>query len=192
MNRIAVIGNGGGGKSTLARRLCETLGLPYHEVDAFQWASDWTAKSAADYDEAHDSVLTGKRWLLDGFGTWPSIERRFAAADTIILVDLPLWVHFWLAAERQIDWHQNRGAGKPGGHVRPPPTKDLFEMIWRIDRDELGRLRAMVDAAQGAHRQVFRLKALEELESFVARLECRNCLGFGKKEIPAKGRPCNL
>jgi adenylate kinase family enzyme len=33
MRRIAVIGNGGGGKSTLAFALGQRLGIPVHEVD---------------------------------------------------------------------------------------------------------------------------------------------------------------
>ena len=33
MRRIALIGNGGGGKSTVARALGRHLGIPIHEVD---------------------------------------------------------------------------------------------------------------------------------------------------------------
>jgi adenylate kinase family enzyme len=35
--RIAVIGNSGGGKSVLARRLAFELQLPYVEVDSLLW-----------------------------------------------------------------------------------------------------------------------------------------------------------
>jgi hypothetical protein len=31
---------------------------------------------------------------------------RLARANAIVLVDTPLWMHFWLAAERQIAWAQ--------------------------------------------------------------------------------------
>ncbi len=34
--RVAIIGNGGGGKSTLAIRLSRAFDLPYHPVDPIQ------------------------------------------------------------------------------------------------------------------------------------------------------------
>ena len=37
MKRVAVFGNAGGGKSTLARRLAELTGLPLYVVDLMQF-----------------------------------------------------------------------------------------------------------------------------------------------------------
>ena len=39
--RIAVIGNGGGGKTTLSRALGAALGLPHVEVDEIQFGPRW-------------------------------------------------------------------------------------------------------------------------------------------------------
>ena len=39
MRRIAIFGNGGGGKSTLARALGRHLRRPVYEVDEVQWLS---------------------------------------------------------------------------------------------------------------------------------------------------------
>jgi adenylate kinase family enzyme len=41
MERIAVIGNAGGGKSTLARALASRRRLPYVEIDALLWRGGW-------------------------------------------------------------------------------------------------------------------------------------------------------
>jgi len=41
VQRIAVIGNSGGGKSTLARKLAAKRGLPYAEIDALLWRPNW-------------------------------------------------------------------------------------------------------------------------------------------------------
>src|SRR5689334_19901031 len=37
MRRVAVFGNAGGGKSTLAKRLAEITGLPFHPLDLIQY-----------------------------------------------------------------------------------------------------------------------------------------------------------
>jgi hypothetical protein len=52
--------------------------------------------------ERNRAVTATERWIIDGWGPRPSIEERMKLSDTLLFVDLPLWMHFWLAAERQI------------------------------------------------------------------------------------------
>ncbi len=166
MKRICVIGNAGGGKSTLARRLAAARALPYFEVDAFLWRPDWSAFSDDEYLASHEAIVTRDAWVLDGFGNWESVARRFDRADTVILIDLPLWIHFWLAAERQLQWSKGDARHKPAGHPDPPPTKELFEMIWTIDSDHMPRLREMVEVVESAGTTVVRLRSLDEVSRY--------------------------
>jgi adenylate kinase family enzyme len=55
--RIAVIGNSGGGKSTLARRLARELEIPVYEVDQLLWKTNWELVSEADYTTAHSILI---------------------------------------------------------------------------------------------------------------------------------------
>ena len=50
MERIAVIGNAGGGKSTLARALATRRGLPYVEIDALLWRDGWQPAPEDEYE----------------------------------------------------------------------------------------------------------------------------------------------
>lgn len=168
MKRIAIIGNAGGGKSTLARRLSKALDIPHFEIDTFQWRADWTQAPAEEFAAQHDEILAGEAWILDGVAGWESVEKRLACADTIVFVDLPLWMHFWLAAERQFDWLQGDAADKPAGYPTPPPTRDLFETIWKVDRDWLPRLRALIDDAEARGCRVFRIDDVAQLDGFVS------------------------
>ena len=106
MRRIAVIGNGGGGKSTLSRTLGERLGIPMHEVDPVQFRPDWSRAPLAEVERVLDGWLANDAWIIDGFGPWPAIERRLAAADTIVWVDFPLRTHLWWTARRQLFWRE--------------------------------------------------------------------------------------
>jgi adenylate kinase family enzyme len=168
VRRVAVIGNAAGGKSTLARVIAEAHGLPYHEIDAVLWRADWTAVPEEDFRAWHDAVIEGQTWVLDGFGSWDSVESRFARADTVVLVDLPLWVHFWWAAERQIDWAQDQLDAVPAGHPEPPPNEELFKMIWDLDRQSMPRLREMVAAAERDGKSVYWLRSRRDLAAFQA------------------------
>lgn len=171
MQRIAVIGNAAGGKSTLARALAKAHGLPYHEVDALLWQPGWSAVSEETFRVTDIEILKQPTWVLDGFGPWESIERRLARADTIILVDLPIWVHFWWAADRQIAWAKGEAKNVPAGHKEPPPNRELFEMIWQIDRQSMPRLRKMVRSREESGITVVRLTSEEAVAAFQRRLK---------------------
>ena len=171
MRRVAVIGNVAGGKSTLARSLAASQGLPLHEIDAFFWQPDWSAAPAADYEARHEAILGEEAWVLDGFGSWDSVVRRFARADTLVLVDLPLWVHFWWAAERQIAWARGLHGEAPIGDREPPPTEKLFKLIWDLEQEAMPRLRQMVAEAEQAGKLAYWLRDVNELAAFRALAE---------------------
>src|SRR5262249_18734685 len=102
MKRVAVFGNAGGGKSTLARRLAELTGLPLHVVDMMRFRTGGAPGPADEYLEAHAEVLGRDEWIIDGFENVATAWQRFAAADTLIYVDLPLWVHYGWVTKRLI------------------------------------------------------------------------------------------
>lgn len=123
MNKIAVIGNAGGGKSILSSYLSERIGVAYYAVDKIQWLPGWRRVPEAEFVEAHDKILAKTQWVIDGFGPWKEVEKRFDHADTIVFVDHPLWLHYWWATKRQVAslfWGQTRWAGwmpDAAGHV---------------------------------------------------------------------------
>jgi hypothetical protein len=108
--------------------------------------------------------------VIDGWGPWPTLERRFTAADTIVLVDHPVWVHFWWAAERQIACA--RGVARPDGPEgcdMLDVTPRLFKMIWDIDRNFMPRLRELISTFDHG-RRIHRITSPEQLDAFVASL----------------------
>ena len=157
MERIAVIGNAGGGKSTLARALAARHGLPCVEVDALLWRDGWQAVPVDEYEAEHARLIAEPRWIIDGLGRLDSIAARLARASAIVLVDLPLWMHFWLAAERQIAWARGEIAHPPAGAKQMPPTEDLFRTIFEVDRDWMPEVRRLVAAAETSGTRVVRI-----------------------------------
>jgi adenylate kinase family enzyme len=55
--RIAIIGNAGGGKSTLARRLAASHDLPLTEVDKLLWQPGWKITPEEEYDALHQPLI---------------------------------------------------------------------------------------------------------------------------------------
>jgi adenylate kinase family enzyme len=165
MTRIAIIGNAGGGKSTVARRLRDLLELPLHSIDLMQWRPGWRAIPKEEFSKAHAALLVEPRWIIDGWGDFDAIENRFSQADTIVLVDYPLWRHYWWAIKRQfMCLFRSRIDGPPGCPMLPM-TWPLLKMLWAIDKHAMPMLRALVDS-QRDHKEVFHIRTLSELLAF--------------------------
>lgn len=90
-------------------------------------------------DEEEDRILTklmaGDRWIIDGnYGR--TMPARFAAADTIIFLDLPRWLCIFRIIRRAID-------GMCQGQARPDIADGCIEegdwefirWVWNFPRD---------------------------------------------------------
>ena len=100
MKRVAVFGNTGGGKSTLARELAALTGLPLHCLDFIQFRAGGDPVPHHEYLKVHAELLQRETWIIDGFGCLKSAWERFARADTLVYIDLPLPTHFWWVTKR--------------------------------------------------------------------------------------------
>jgi adenylate kinase family enzyme len=168
--RIVVIGNAAGGKSTLARQLARRRELPLIEVDRLLWLPGWRLAPEADYARKHAAIVAQERWVIDGLGRQDSIAERLARSTEIVLIDLPLWVHFWLAAERQVAWTQGRLDDPPAGDTEMPPTRELFRTMWEVDQTWLPEIRSMCAEAELEGKAVTRLGSVDEIDAFVKAL----------------------
>jgi len=164
--RVAVIGNSGGGKSVLARRLAHELQLPCIEIDSLLWLPGWKLAAPTSFDQEHARVVAGDRWVIEGLGAQASLPARLQRATHIVLIDMPLWVHFWLAAERHIAWSADRLEYPPAGSTEPAPLRGLFRTIAEVDRDWMPEMRKLVKTEEHAGKRVVRLQSYDELASF--------------------------
>lgn len=165
MSRVVIIGNAGGGKSTLARKLAERRGLRHFEIDRLLWQQGWVLTSEDVYARRHREIIEQDDWVIDGLGRQNSIADRIGRATEIILIDMPLWMHFWLAAERQIAWASGTLALKPAGIAQMPPTKDLFQTIWEVDQTWMPGIRTLCTEAGARGKIVTHLASVDELDA---------------------------
>jgi len=166
MSRIVVIGNAGGGKSTLARLLAAKRGFPHIEIDRLLWREGWVLTPDDTYTRQHRKIIEGDGWVIDGFGQQISIPERIGRATEVILIDMPLWMHFWLAAERQIAWASGRLEHTPGGITQMPSTQAVFRTIWDVERSWMPTLRMLCDEAERNGKPVTRIASIDELNAY--------------------------
>ena len=165
MQRIAIVGCSGSGKSTLARSLGKRLGLPVVHMDTLFWLPDWTESDGDEFRARVDQVASAETWVMDG-GFITHSRSRFERADTVIWIELPIW----LCLARAI-WRMLTHFGRTRADLAPgcPERFDLafYRYIWNWDRDSRPRMQAAIDDWASEARLV-RLKSDREMRRFVA------------------------
>jgi adenylate kinase family enzyme len=168
MERIAVIGNGGGGKTTLCLRLQYVLHLPIYEIDKIQFKPGWVRTPLDEVREKHDAILREEQWIIDGWGPWDAIQKRFELADTIILVDFPLRIHLYWAMKRQIQSIFRPRVGGPEGCPLLPMTWQMMKTIYRVHKYYRPELLKRLDSLDTQHTRIIHIHMPKELRYFLS------------------------
>jgi adenylate kinase family enzyme len=108
VKRIVILGRGGAGKSTLAQQLGVILGTPVTELDSVFWKPGPLLTPEPEWAQIQSRILTSDRWIIDGdLGPYDThLTLRFAAADTIVILDFPLWRCIWRTLHRSRENHE--------------------------------------------------------------------------------------
>ena len=130
------------------------------------WQPDWTLTPEEIYEAKHSEIIARDRWIVDGLGRKESIPKRLQRATHIVLIDMPLWMHFWLAAERQISWATGAIEHAPGGISRMPPTEALFQNIWDVEQNWMPEIRSLCVIEQVNGKAVTKIESVSQLTKF--------------------------
>jgi adenylate kinase family enzyme len=164
MSRVVVLGIAGGGKSTLARRISATLGLPLYQMDKIGWLPGWKLAPNKYVNRRHDQIMLRDRWVIDGYGSWRSMEQRCDAADALILIDQPAWRHYWWAYKRNLKLQFRHNPDLPDGCSKWPLWTMMFRVVRDTRRKELPRLKKLL--ADRPHTRQFVLRSPRQIEAF--------------------------
>jgi adenylate kinase family enzyme len=166
MKRVAVFGNAGGGKSTLARRLADITGLPLFTIDLLQFRPGGEEVPHDEYLQAHSDLLRRDDWIIDGFGDMTTAWERFAAADTLIHIDLPLWTHYGWATKRFVKGLFVEPEGWPKGSPLWNSTLHCYRVIPLCHRTLTPKYRQLV-AEAAASKRAHHLRSAGQMRSLL-------------------------
>ncbi len=167
MRRVTIFGNAGGGKSTLAGALAARTGLPLHVIDMMRWRNGGAAVPEAEYLALHAALLRQERWIIDGFDNVTTAWERFAAADTLIHVDLPLAQHAWGVTKRLARGLFVPPAGWPQGAPLWRSSMNSYRVLLPCHRHLTPRYRHLLQE-MAATKRVHHLRSHAEMAGFLA------------------------
>lgn len=171
VRRIAVIGCGGAGKTTLANELGRHLHLPVLHIDGFYWQQrpgiGRVQSTPEEWRRIHEEMIRGERWVIDGMklGVLPA---RLAAADTVVFLDLPTWRCLGGVLERRLRF---RGQMRPDIGVYDRISIEFVRWIWSFRRRVRPRVLELLDDCAC---QIVILESRPQVAAFVRSLPHRD------------------
>lgn len=166
MNRIAIIGCGCTGKSTLAVRLGEILHIEVTHLDKLYWKPGWRETPVEDWRNMQEELVKRDKWIIDGnYGA--TMDIRLAAADTVIFLDYPRKVCLWRYIKRLIRYNNQERPDMGPGCIEQLDF-DFLQWIWTYNKEKrptlINRLK------EHPTKRVIILRSPSETEQFLRKL----------------------
>lgn len=169
MKKVAIFGNAGGGKSTLAKQLAEASNLPLYSLDKIKYREGGEEISHEKYLEIHARLINQDKWIIDGFGSVSSAWERFSVADTLIYIDLPLLTHAMWVTKRLLKGLFITPEGWPENSPILKGTLNSYRVLWLCHKQLTPAYRKLV-AESTPSKQVHHLKSPNEIRVFLCEL----------------------
>ena len=164
--RLFVCGNGGSGKSTMARAIASAFRARSVEIDALRWTPQWTLRPVEEVLELLEAATTEARWVVeDGSVRW--VRLLSSRADLIVWLDPPL-----AGCLARVVWRSvlRWGSRYPASRDREPLRLSWrhWQWCWRY-RGE--RRPAHLDLARRASDRVVHLTRWRDIRRLARALE---------------------
>lgn len=166
MKRVAIFGNAGGGKSTLARQLAAITGLPLYVIDKVRFPTGASEINIDEYLQWHADILGRDAWIIDGFENATAAWERFEAADTLIHIDLPLGVHAWWVTKRLVKGLFVAPAGWPKGAPVIKSSISSYRVLGLCHKHLTPRYRSYISEV-ATRKRTFDLRSKREIRAFL-------------------------
>ena len=160
MKKVAVFGNAGGGKSTLSKRLSEMTGLPLYVLDKMKYEVP-----QEEYQHIHAKILAADQWIIDGFGCMETLWLRLNEADSLVFVDLPLYVHFWWVTKRMLLGHFKPPEGWPQNSPILKSSLSSYRVLWLCHKYLTPKYREYIQQAQSI-KSVYHIRSTAQISQF--------------------------
>jgi adenylate kinase family enzyme len=163
MKKILIIGSGGAGKSTFAKRLHEAIGVEVIHLDKIFWRPNWVETPKDEWAKTIENLLKKDSWIMDGnFGG--TMEMRIAASDTVVFLDLPRTICVRQAFKRFLSY---KGTNRPDmtEGCKEKFDYEFFKWLWNFPAQAKPEIEALLKQSEDT-KEIIRLTSKKEIENF--------------------------
>jgi adenylate kinase family enzyme len=170
MRKVLVIGSGGAGKSTFARRLGELLRIEVIHLDRLYWSAGWVETPKPEWAERVAELVRREAWIMDGnySGT---LDLRLKACDAIVFLDMPRLLCLWRVLKRSMIYRR-RSRPDMGAGCQEKLDLDFVKFllwIWNYPKRTKPKIVARMREHAG-DKEVVWLRSPAEAERYLARV----------------------
>jgi hypothetical protein len=166
MERVAVIGPAGAGKSRLAGELGLRLGVPVVHLDQLYWRPGWVRTPPDEWEALQRRAIEEPAWIVDAQHD-DILPDWLEAADTVVLLDVSPLRCFRRIVRRRL--RPGPSTGVPEGSPRGPAHRALAKFArnqWEYRRNLRGDLLAALGEPHNGRRVVV-VRRDPDLERFL-------------------------
>jgi Adenylate kinase and related kinases len=165
MQKVLVIGSGGAGKSTLAKRLGELLEIEVLHLDKLYWQAGWVEMPKAEWRKTVEELLRRDEWIMDGnySGT---LDIRLEACDTVIFLDMARTLCLWRVLKRAI-MYRNRSRPDMAEGCREQLPWEFILWIWNYPNRSRPKIIKMLESNLEGKKIIW-LRSQSDVKKFLA------------------------
>ena len=167
---VVITGPNGGGKSTLARKLGETYGVPVLHLDRVQWLPNWTERDDAEKRQIVKAFLDeNESWIIDGNYSSLYQQRRLEEADLILLLLFPRLSCLYRVSKRK---RQYRGQTRPDMGEGCQEKLDAAFLRWVLWEGRSRKIRQNYANIQKQYpEKTIMIRNQRELDGYIKKIE---------------------
>jgi adenylate kinase family enzyme len=168
--RINIIGTAGSGKSTFSKQIAEKLKIPYIELEALAWKSNWTEVTDEELFSKLERHLSSDDWVLDG--NYPqTLHIKWKKCQMVVYLDMPFHIIFYRLLRRtliRIFTGEELWAGNKETFWRQFFTRDSV-IWWGLSNFFPKRRYYLIDSMNPkySHIKFVRLRSKKDIKDFV-------------------------
>jgi len=164
--KIIIIGNGGSGKSTLGEKLSKNLNIPVYHLDRLTFKTGWVSVNEIEFTENLKYILSNEKWIVEGWSYNSTIPMRLEAAELIIYLEFNVWLCYWYALKRHIQYTFKQNPYDPPNSNIWKKTIRMMKAMWMVHKIYEPQLRDLLIEFSES-KTILKAQTRKELQKFI-------------------------